>query len=322
MLKKLLVPGTSLRVSEMALGTVYWGTRTDAAAVEALYDAYREAGGNVIDTAHIYAAWMPNGNGASERAAGAVLKSRGDRRQAVVITKGGHSNEDFYPRPGRFLSPERVRQDIQESLERLGVDTIDLYFLHRDDRRVPVDEVIGMLNEAVAEGWIRYFGASNWSVERMEEANRYAAGLSNAGAINMGFVASQPEFSLAEPNAAEPTGDPALRFLRPKDLAWHARTGLPAFCYSPTAQGYFSTGGEKGAKAYDNATSRARLERVRDLSGRLGFAPGQVALAYVRHQPFPTIPILGTENVKHLHEALGAVAVPLTGEQVRWLAEG
>lgn len=322
MLKKLLIPGTSLRVSEMALGTVYWGTRCDEKCVGALYDGYREAGGNVVDTAHIYAAWMEGGVGASERAMGQILKARGDRRQVVVVTKGGHPAEPFYARPDRYLSPEVVRKDIRESLERLGVDTIDLYFVHRDDARVPVGEIIGMLNEAVAEGWIRYFGESNWRRERVEEANKYAAGLSSAGQLNMGFVASQPEFSLAEPNAAETGKDPATRFFRAGDIAWQARAGLPAFCYTPAAQGYFATGGKKGAKGYDNATSRARLARVGELAGRLGFTPGQIALAYVRHQPFPAIPILGTENVEHLREAMAAVAVPLTAEQVRWLAEG
>jgi aryl-alcohol dehydrogenase-like predicted oxidoreductase len=322
MLTKLLIPGTSLRAAEIALGAVGWGTRADERRVEELYALYRNAGGNVIDTAHVYAAWLPNGNGSSERAVGELLRRRNDRRHIVLVTKGGHPSMEGYPRPDAYMSPERVRRDIEESLQRLGVETIDLYFLHRDDPRVPVGEVIAVMNEAVAEGRIRYFGASNWPVERIEEANRYASGLSRAGAEQMGFVASQPEFSLAEPNAPVPTRDPATRFLRASDIAWHERTGMPAFCYTAAAQGYFATGGKNGAAAYDNPTSRARLLRAQELASKLNVTPAQIALAYVRRQRFPAIPIVGTENPAHLREALDAARIPLTETQAGWLVTG
>ncbi|HVS72713.1 MAG TPA: aldo/keto reductase [Phycisphaerae bacterium] len=322
MLKKLLIPGTSLRVSEFALGTAPWGSRTPQPTVTQLYDLYRAAGGNVLDTAHVYASWLPNGNGASERSIAQLLAARNDRRQIVLVSKGGHPTFEGYSRPDRYMDPALVRQDLRESLQRLAVDTIDLYFLHRDDPRVPVAEIIDALNDAVADGQIRYFGASNWSTARMDEANRYAAGLSHPGAEKMGFVASQPEFSLAHPNAPEPTSEPANRFLRDADLAWHQHTGMPAFCYTPAAQGYFASNGQKGAKAFDNPTSRARLARAKELAGKLRVTPAQIALAFVRNQPFPAIPILGNETPQHLQESLDAAAITLTPDQLTWLTNG
>jgi aryl-alcohol dehydrogenase-like predicted oxidoreductase len=316
--RHILIPNTSLRISRIALGTVPWGTEVPLADARRLYEQYRAAGGNVVDTAHIYSAWLPDGAGAAERTLGQVLRATGDRRQVIVISKGGHSAESFYPRPDRYLSPERVRQDITESLERTGLDMFDLYFLHRDDARVPVGEIIDAMNAEVESGRIRYFGASNWRVERIEEANAYAAAHEDG---RMGFVASQPQFSLARPNARM-TADPSLRHLAPEDLAWHTRTGFAAFCYSPTARGYFATNGNKHQDEYDNPTSRQRLHRLQQLAVKLRVTPNQLALAYVLNQFFPTIPILGTTNASHLAEALQSTTVTLTPAQVAWLENG
>jgi aryl-alcohol dehydrogenase-like predicted oxidoreductase len=316
--RHILIPNTSLRVSRIALGTVPWGTELPAADARRIYEQYRAAGGNVIDTAHIYAAWLPNGNGAAERTLGEVLRGTGDRRQVIVISKGGHSPEPFYPRPDHYLTPETIRQDITESLERTGLDLFDLYFLHRDDARVPVGELVDAMNAEVEAGRIRYFGASNWRVERIEEANAYAANHEDG---RMGFVASQPQFSLAVPNAPM-TADPSLRYLTPDDIGWHTRTGFPAFCYSPTARGFFATNGNKHGEEYDNPTTRQRLHRLQQLAVKLRATPNQLALAYVLNQFFPTIAILGTTNPSHLAESLGAVDVALSPAQVAWLENG
>ena len=247
MLELLDIAGTELRVSEMALGAMLWGTGATVEESLRLYDVYRGAGGNVFDTAHVYAAWRPDGLGVSERTLGQVIRRRREEGKVVIMSKGGHpAFGEHYARPERYLSPEVVRGDIGESLERLGVGRIDLYLLHRDDRRVGVGEIVGMLNEEVGRGRIRYFGVSNWRVERIEEANRWAAGRGV-----MGFVASQPRWSLAEPSKPQEEEDVAARFLWAGDAAWHGRTGMAAFCYSPTAKGYFASGGERGKESYE-----------------------------------------------------------------------
>lgn len=316
MLRQILIPHTSLRASALVLGTMPWGTSVSADETRRLYDLYRAAGGNVLDTAHIYAAWENQGEGASERAVGDVLRAAGDRRQVIVMSKGGHPAEPFYQRPDRYLSPETLHRDIEESLERTGLDTFDVYFVHRDDARVPVSETVDVLNAEVANGRIRYFGASNWRVERIEEANAYAS-----RKTLMGFVASQPQFSLALPNAAM-TEDPTLRHLTAADISWHTRTGMPALCYSPTARGYLATGGERHAAEYENPTSRARLERLEELASHLRVTATQLAVAYVLAQPFPALPIVGTTNPARLAEALQGAALQLMTAQVHYLEKG
>lgn len=331
MLRPLLIAGTSLRVSEMALGTMNWGTSVAEKTAFELFDLYHAAGGNVIDTAHLYACWQntpagENGLGVAEKTIGRLLKERdGIRRHLVIISKGGHpSFAPDYLRPAQYLSPALVHKDLGESLERLGLPMIDLYFLHRDDRRVPVGEIVDMMNELVGEGKIRYFGASNWSCARIAQANEYAA---KKGV--MGFVASQPKYSLALPTGAiqdagtwgipEPADDLTTRFLTPADVRWHRQTGFPAFCFAPTSRGFFATSGVKAAGEYDLPESRARLARAVELAAKKNANANQIALAWLRAQNFPAIPLVGPSTADHLRDALAAADIRLTPDEARWL---
>jgi aryl-alcohol dehydrogenase-like predicted oxidoreductase len=307
------IPHTDLKLSALCLGAGAFGLPRDE--MLRLYEQFRGAGGNCFDTAHCYSFWLPNGLGAPERALGDAIRHFVDRDNIVVITKGGHPGSDpDYPRPDFYLAPEVVAGDIAESLERLQIETIDFYFLHRDDDRVPVSETIDGLNRQIAAGRLRAIGASNWSTARMAEANAYAA----ANGLH-GFTASQPQFNLGHPNAPIPTTEPAMRYLTADDIAWHTSANLPAICYASTANGYFASNGERGRETYDNAVSRARLQRTLHLAAEIGASPNQVALAFLMSQPFPTIPILGTANAQHLQDALDAAAIALTPKQVGWL---
>ncbi len=312
------LPATDLAVSAFCCGAAPFGTTVTGEALDRLFGTFLDAGGNVFDTAHCYCCWLPDGAGASERALGELVRRFGVRDRVVIATKGGHpSLRPYLERPDYYISPETIAADLDDSLARLGLDRVDLYFLHRDDARVPVGEIVELLNAEIARGRVRYLGASNWPVARIEEANAYAAahGL-------QGFAASQPQFSLAQGNVV-PGPDPTLRTLAPADLAWHAAAQLPVLAYSSTACGYFA--GSTGAAAvgqFDNPVSQARRTRARRLAAELGSTPTQVALAYLRHQPFPVIPILGTTNPAHLQEAFGAVDITLTPAQCAWLADG
>lgn len=318
MLRQISIPNSSLTLSSMALGNAAFGPGLSSQATDGLYAKFREAGGTCFDTAHCYSFWIPGGDGSGERLLGACIRRHADRQNVAIITKGGHPAVlPDYPRPDAFLSPERIAQDIAESLERLATDHIDLYLLHRDDRRVPVGEIIDGLNGHITAGRLCAIGASNWAIERLVAANAYA----QAHGLR-GFVASQPQFNLACPNAPQPTTDPAMRFLCDSDLAWHRHTGLPVVCYSPTGQGYFASGGQRARESFDNPTSRERLARAGQLAEKLGATANQIALAYLLCEKFPIIPILGTSDPAHLAEALGAAEVSLTPSQVQWLRNG
>jgi aryl-alcohol dehydrogenase-like predicted oxidoreductase len=311
-----LIPHTDLRVSALCYGLGSFGSRVKGAEMARLFAAFREAGGSFFDTAHCYAFWLEEGAGSSERAIGECLRRFGGRQEIVIGTKGGHPDMGpAYARPDRYLAPELIASDLHDSLERLGVETIDLYYLHRDDPRVPVGEIIESLNREVRHGRIRYLGASNWTVERIEAANTYAA----AHSLN-GFVASQPQWSLGEPNW-KPGPEPTMRSVTDTDREWYAAHSLAVIPYSSTSNGYFATGGERG-RDYQSPRNEARLRRAQQLAAELGCTPSQIALAYLIHQGFLVVPIIGTTDPEHLRDALGAVRVSLAPEHVRWLREG
>jgi len=227
-MKRVRIPGTDLEVSALCYGLGSFGTSVRGEEADRLYAAYRESGGCFFDTAHCYSFWVEGGLGAGERALGECLRRHGDRAEVVIATKGGHPDAGpGYRRPDRYLAPEVIASDITESLDRLRVDAIDLYYLHRDDPRVPVREILGALNAEIARGRGRHLGASNWPTARIAGANDHA----KARGLR-GFVASQPQWSLAHSNAEPPKSDPATRFLMDEDVRWHATQEM-VFVHGP-----------------------------------------------------------------------------------------
>ncbi|PQP90420.1 aldo/keto reductase, partial [Paenibacillus sp. AR247] len=177
------VKGLDKKVSRLMKGTDYFYHNSyDKAAAN--MDAYLAIGGNSVDSAHIYC------GGESEEVLGRYMKERGNRDQIVILTKGAHHDQN-----GPRVNKEAIRHDITTSLKRLQTDFIDLYALHRDDPNVPAGEVIEILNEYVKSGTVGAIGCSNWTWQRIKEANDYAAekGLT-------GFTFSSPNLSLAKPN--------------------------------------------------------------------------------------------------------------------------
>ncbi len=298
------IPNTNLDVSHLSMGTGGLGTEIQGDDVFRLLDEYISLGGNLLDSAHVYACWVQGGVGASERAVGEWLRSR--RPDVLISTKGGHpSMGDLYQRPSNFLDPELLARDVEESLERLGVDVIDLYYLHRDDGVTPVSEIIDALNDLKGP---RYFGASNWSVLRLAEANIYAR---SAG--KRGFVALQNQWSLAVPSW-HPTEDPTVRFVTSADRDWCGENKIMIHAYSPTANGYFAGRSEGAYGGSEEIRDRALV-----LAKRMEKTPTQIALAWLRYQLVWVVPILGTTNVEHLREAFAVRDVWLSLGEVEWL---
>ena len=280
------IPGTELKLSALCLGTSALHP-SEGRGADRVVGTFLEAGGTFFDTAHCYSFWEPNGLGASERELGACLRRLGVLDKVVIGTKGGHPDGGAaYPRPDRYLAPEVIAADVAESLERLQVARIGLYFLHRDDPRVPVDEILDALNTEVCRGRIRYLGASNWSVARLQEAN--------ACALQWGWRVRHlaGAVSLAVPNWA-PGPDPVMRFASDEDAAWHA-AGLPVVAYSASACGYFA---DERSGAPTSIPDQPRAPRPRPGVGQpTGCTPVQVALAYLMHQDLRVIPAFSTSS--------------------------
>jgi len=282
------------RVSRLVLGTLL--------VDPAVLDEWVRLGGNAIDTARVY------GDGAAERDLGAWLASRPDvRDELVLITKGAHPDG-----ARRRVTRADIAADVAASLEALG-RPVDVYMLHRDDPALPVGPIMEWLNEHLRAGHVRALGASNWSCERIDEANAFAAGHGLEG-----FCCSSPHLSLATQN--EQHWDDTRSARDPAILAWHERTQMPLFAWSAQARGFFAGhASESVDRVYDNADNRERRRRASALAGQLGCTTNQVALAWVLQQAFPVYAVVGARTVAQLREAVGALELDLTEDDLRWI---
>ncbi|MCY0879491.1 MAG: aldo/keto reductase [Firmicutes bacterium] len=313
-----ILPGTDLRVSAIGLGTAHFGSQVDVATSCRLLDRFIEQGGNLLDTARVYAAWVPHGMGASERTIGRWLRRRGNRASVVVATKGGHPDLRTMTVPR--LDRTQITADCHASLRALGCDYIDLYWLHRDDESRPVDDLLETLEHLVAAGKIRWYGCSNWSVDRMRAAQEIAH---RHGC--RGFVANQPQWSLAEINADSVT-DPTLRRMDAAMQRFHQETGMAVIPYGAQAQGFFSKAAAHGLdalpaplrRAYDNPTNRRRLARLKYWADVTSHSVTALALGYlVSHSDFVTIPLIGAQHLWQLDESLAAADLVLPSDILR-----
>jgi aryl-alcohol dehydrogenase-like predicted oxidoreductase len=321
-MKRHHLPNTDLSVSSLCYGVMRFGAKVEGDAMHELYRVYCEAGGNFFDTAHGYAPWYPNGDGCSERSLGECLRKFGNRDEVVVSTKGALPDQGpVYRRPADCMTPGVIASDITESLARLQIDRIDLYTLHRDDVRHPVGEIIETLNAEIDRGRIRYIGASNWTADRLAEANAYAAAHQRHG-----FVASSPQWNLGRANH-NPIGwdgqfDATAHMMNEADIAWHRQTQVAVMPWTPTAYGFFDGATGRNPESFDNPENRERRERARQLARELGATANQVAMAYLLAYDFPVFPIVGTTNMAHLTDSLEADRLSLTPRQRDWLLTG
>jgi len=315
-MRRVQITKTDLSVSPICLGTVEFGAAIPEAQAFALLDAFVAEGGNFVDCALVYSDWHPGTKSISEKTLGRWIKQRGLRDQIMLATKGAHP-ELKSMHVGR-LSPADISGDVDKSLANLQTDVIDLYWLHRDDVNRPVSEIIDTLQSAVDAGKIRYYGCSNWQIERIAEAQAYAA---SRGIL--GFAANQPMWSLAKVDFSK-VADQTTVALDEAGIAFHKRTGMPVNPYSSQAHGFFTkmdARGRKGISKTDDAwyisdSNLRRLKRVQELARQYNTTVGAVALSYLCSQPFVTVPIVGCKRLDHLHDSLQAADLLLTSAEV------
>src|SRR6202048_3565865 len=174
-----LVPRTTLGASVLCRGTAEFGSVVEDSVSETIINRYLEAGGNVLDTAEVYAEWIPGGSHRSEEFLGQWLRKRKSRDGLILSTKGAHPRLHSMPIPR--MSKQDVESDLNSSLRRLGVDCVDIYWLHRDDVATPVEDILLMLEEFRKAGKIRYAGFSNWTQTRADAARTAAEKLEYPG---------------------------------------------------------------------------------------------------------------------------------------------
>ena len=269
-----------------------------------MFDDFFEQGGNAFDTAYIY------GAGLCEKLFGQWVKSRNIREQVVILDKGAHTPN---------CNPVALRAQLLESLERLQVEYVDIYMLHRDNPEIPVGEFITVLNELRDEGRLRIFGGSNWSIERIEEANAWAAAHGMAG-----FSAMSNNFSLAR--MIDPIWAGCISASDVRSRAWLTAQQMPLLPWSSQARGFFTgranpldLADQELVRCWYSADNFQRLERVNALAKQREVLPINIALAYVLCQPFPTFPLIGPRLLSETRTSLPALNVELTLEELRWL---
>lgn len=327
-LKKIQIKGTDLKVSNICFGGGCIGSKlTEKQAFDAL-DRYVALGGDFIDTAKVYCGWIPGMDRISETIIGKWLKER-KHSDIVIATKGAHFNLNT-PEISR-VTREEVRKDLDESRKILGLDTIDFYWLHRDDETRKIGEIIDFMEELVAEGKIRYYGASNYSVERLKEAEVYAAKIGKQG-----FSAVSNQWSLAskrEEAIQEEKMQSKLITTSYEQFKWHVDTDTPMIPYSSTAEGFFYKMYQEGRRLnvketvlecgicniYWTDRNLIIYNDLLKLYKEMGLPFVAMSIAYLLNQPFQVVPICGVSHVDQLTDIVQGTEITLPKELIeKW----
>lgn len=316
MTKRIDIPDTNLSLCPIGLGTVGAGIDWDGADADRVVDAYLDMGGNLIDSARIYSDWIPPEIGRSERVIGDWLQRSGKRDQVVLITKGGHPKytlptDDLHiPR----MTPADMRHDIELSLKTLRVDTIDIYFYHRDNPAQRIEEEIETMETFRKEGKIRYYGCSNWGAGRIWEADAYCRAKGYRG-----FVADQALLNWGV-KYMNPLADDTLEVIQGDLYDYHAQQPRNlAMPYMGVASGFFHLMVGKGSEAvqgnsYDTPKNRQVAERCKELMQKYGASVSQVVLGFFSQQSFPCVPLYGPQTEEQLRDAMGTLEIPFIKE--------
>jgi aryl-alcohol dehydrogenase-like predicted oxidoreductase len=225
------------------------------------------------------------------------------------------------------VDTESIRQDLRGSLGRLRTDYIDLYLLHRDDPTVAVGPIVQVLNELKNEGKVVLFGVSNWTHERLQEANFYAEKHGLAP-----FAAVSNQYSLAVQYDAPYPGSVSINSPTDCPQQWCSTTRYPLLAWSSLARGFFSGKFTRdnlesfddpqsliSIRCYAREDNFSRLDRARQLAGEKGVTVPQIALAFIFRQPLNTFAITGALNIAQFKENVEAMKIDLTDKEVAWL---
>jgi aryl-alcohol dehydrogenase-like predicted oxidoreductase len=294
---------TDLTVSPVCLGTVNYGTDMSEQDAKVQISKFLDQGGNFIDTAHIYGDWGNGPKCISERIIGKWIKETGKRNEIVLATKGAHPDWGHMDIPR--VNKACIDKDIDESLEYLNTDYIDLYFLHRDDPKTPVSEIMECLEDARKAGKIRYYGCSNWALARIKEAQSYCREHGLAG-----FICNQLMWSLADVNFYN-LPDKTFILMDEETRAYHAQTGMNVMAYMSIAKGYFArqAAGENlpagVTEVYESPSNDEIYELAKAVVAQGKYSYMDLAYMYIMAERlFPSVPIASFDNMDHLDECI------------------
>lgn len=297
---------TGVQVSELCLGTMMFGGKTDEAGSIPIIDKAIDSGINFVDTANVYS------RGRSEEVVGKALKGGGKREKIVLATKV-HGQMDPDDPNGRGVSRRHIIAQCEASLKRLQTDYIDLYQLHRPMSSIPIDESLRALDDLVRSGKVRYIGTSNFAAWQLVES----LWVSREFGLDR-FVCTQPPYNLMDRRVEREIVPMAVTY------------GLGIIPWSPLAGGFLTGKYQRGEERPKGArheqrtpdtTSALFSDRAFDVIETLGkiakeksCTTSRLALAWCKEQPGITAPIIGPRTMDHLLDNLGALEVSITAE--------
>jgi aryl-alcohol dehydrogenase-like predicted oxidoreductase len=270
----------------------------------AVFDDYFMRGGNVFDTAYVYG---------RERSVllGRWIRARGVRGQIVLIAKGAHTP---------FCDPASIVKQLDEQLGWFGLDSADIYMLHRDNLDIPVGKFIDVLNDLVKAGKIKVFGGSNWTLDRVRKANAYAKrkGL-------QGFSVVSNNLSLAE--MVKPVWGGCLHAHDAASRAFLKKTQIALLPWSSQARGFFVPSRARPdlrddaslVSSWYSDDNFKRQARAIELAAKKQCETINVALAWVLHQPYPTFPLIGPRQISETRSCFEALKVKLSARECKYL---
>lgn len=315
-MKYMEIPYVKNPVSRILYGTAMppFSTNEDG---NALLDAVFELGVTAFDTARVY--------GDSEKTIGRWIESRENRDRIVLLSKCAHPLPDGTKR----VDEKEIRADFKMSSEALRTNYIDIYLLHRDDPFVPAGDIVEIMNALHAEGKIGAFGGSNWTHERIEQANEYAY-----KHAMIPFSISSPNFGLAE-QVDDPWGGGCISIAGPSGEAgrlWYEKNGMPVIAYSSLGRGLFSgkvksSEPERAGEAMDEFALKGyaypdnfkRLYRCEELAKEKGCSVPQIAMAWLFGQKVNTFAVVSTTKPERMKENIAALDIILTQAELDYL---
>ena len=300
------IGNSELEIAPLALGGNVFGWTADETASFAVLDAFVDAGGTMIDTADVYSAWVPgHSGGESETVIGRWLKRSGKRDQVVIATKVGFM---------AGLAPETIGPACDGSLQRLGIDCIDLYYQHKDDETVPLADSVGAFEELRGYGKIREIGLSQFAAPRLEEALQVAD--------KQGFLppcALQTWYNMVSREKLEgELGDAAMGHGMGILPFYSLANGFLTGKYRSKDDLGKSVRGQRNVEYLEGRGMRV-LAALDDVAAETGAALATVALAWTMAQPGITAPIASATRVDQLKELVAALALELTADQIERL---
>lgn len=324
-------PDYSITLPKLILGSTMFGTPENRVLPYGksiceeqafrLMDRYAELGGFCIDTAKVYGDWDDKDDSLSEKTIAKWLDSRKKRDNVIVITKGLHPR--FYALDVSRVMPECLSYDIEHSLRNLKTDVIDIYLTHEDNEKVPVSALMPVLDRYVKEGKIKIIGASNWSAERVAEANRFADenGLTPFAVteVNWALAVETPEHCMF----------PESPFLDDGERKKYMDMGMPILAWASQAGGVVTRVAENGWDSiseglrlrYYNDTTIKRIENVKRISKDTGLTATQLALAYITCNEAEGAALIGPSTIEHMDSSMAAGNVEISLDIVNALTE-